>query len=229
MKSGNFSRPWCFIISTAYYTLFIVVVFFCVSAGCGLPGSLFVPRLARRVTTQPRGGGSRRTGPDHRFRYATLAAAGWPALTVRTTSRVCDHAAPGPGNQAHLVPTGPDARLQGAPAQNDGAVDGSRACSLGRGSGDHLQPGAGQRRARPTSSRRVRGRQGCGVSRLTTVGPRGHSSTHTVIPYGCRSFARPPRRRHNHQEPRPWPDSRYPVTVGCQVGASGRISPPHGE
>lgn len=128
----------------------LIVFFFC--AGCRLSGSVFVPRLARRVATQSRGGGPWRTGTDHRCGHAAVAAARGPAVTVVATSRVRDHEAPGAGHQAHLVATGPDAGLQGAPAQNYSPVHGSRFGRVGRGLGDYLQPrtspGPSDRRSR---------------------------------------------------------------------------------
>lgn len=125
---------------------------FCVSAGRGLSRSMFVPRLARWVTTQPRCGGSRRKSADHRVGHAALATASRFARTILTTSRLRDHAAPRPRNQALVVPIGPDARLQGSPAQNNGAMDSSRARSFCGRSGDHLQPGTGLLHVRSTGS-----------------------------------------------------------------------------
>lgn len=111
-----------------------------VSAGCRLRGSVFVSRLARRIATEPRGRGPRRTGPDHQWGHAALATARRrPAVAA---SRVRDHAASWARHQAHVGTTGPDARLHGAPAQNDGSVHGSRAGRVGRGPDDHLQSSA---------------------------------------------------------------------------------------
>lgn len=181
-----------------------------------MPRSLFVPRLARRVATEPRGGGPRRTGTDHRVGHASVAATDRTVVDV-AASRLRDHAAPRSGHQAHVVAARPDAGLQGPSAENDGPVHGPRAGRLGRGSRHHLQSGTD----RPAPVRR-------GHRRRSRRGLR-HSGAHRRRSLGRHHSARSPRRRHHHQESRPRPNTRYPVTVGRQIGSSRRVAPPHGE
>lgn len=184
-----------------------------------MPRSMFVPRLAQLFATQPRGGGPRRTGSDHRVGHAAVAAAGPPVVAVVAASRVRHHAAPRTRHPAHVVATRPDARLQGPPAQDHRPGHRPRAGRLGRGPSHHLQPGArrghrtGRRRSDAVHRRRRHNRQD---RRAALVRVR-------------RPAARSPRRRHHHQEPRPRPDTRYTVTFGRQVRTPRRVSPSHGK
>lgn len=195
-----------------------------------MPGGLFVPRLARRLAAQPGGGGPRRTGADHRRRHdAAVAAARGPAAAAG----VRDHAAPRPGHQAHVVAAGPDAGPRGPAAGHHGPVHGARAGRLGRGPGDHLQRGAGRGdRGRPgpvSAGRAAAVVRATGVSRRGAAGAVGRAEDVGPDGRGGGDAARPPRRRRHHQEPGPRPDTRYPVAVGRQVGAAGRVAPSHGE
>lgn len=183
---------------------------FCWSrTGRGLSGGVFVPRLARRVAAESRGGGPRRTGADHRVGRVAVAAARGRAVAVVAASRLRDHATSRTRHQTHVVATGPDAGLQGPHARDDGAVHVARAGRLGRRAGHHLQPSAVRRRSRRRAANH----------RVRTV---------VVVVSGRRS-ARLARRRHHHQESRPRPDTRYTVTVGGQVGATRRVAPSHGK
>lgn len=188
-------------------------------SGRRVPGGLLVPRLARRVAAKPGGGGPRRTGADHRRGRAAVAAARGrpvPAAGVR------DHAAPRPGHQAHVVAARPDARPRGPPARGHGPVHRARAGRLGRGPGDHLQPGAGRVRRSGRGTRAVRAARTYRGAAVVAA-----AAAAAVVPGG--RPARPPGRGRHHQEPGPRPDTRYPVTVGRQVGAAGGVAPSHGE
>lgn len=179
-----------------------------------MPGSVFVPRLARRVAAQPGGGSPRRTGPDHRGRHAAVAAARGPGVHA---PRVRDHAAPPAGHPAHVVAAGPDARLQGPSAQDHGPVHGTCAGRVRRGPGHHLQPG------------RSAGRRTCRAAAVAAVAAAA-SNRFRLGRRRTDDSARSPRRRRGHQKPRPRPDPRYPVTAGRPVGPSSRrVTPADGE
>lgn len=184
-----------------------------------MPRSMLVPWLAQLFATQPRGGGPRRTGSDHRVGHAAVAAAGPSAIAVIAATRVRHHAAPRARHPAHVVSTRPDARLQGPPAQDYCPGYRSRASRLSWGSGHHLQPSArcgartSHRRSDAVHRRRRHDRQ----------------DRRTAVICLRRPAARSPRRRHHHQESWPWSDTRYTVTVGCQVRAPRRVSPSHGK
>jgi len=207
-------------VENVYETIVKLFVLLARLTGRGLPGSVFVPRLARRVATEPRGGGPRRTGADHRVGHVAVAAAGCdnrPVLRV-AASRLRDHAASRARHQTHVVAAGPDRGLQRPSARDNGPVHRPRAGRLRRRPGHHLQPRG------PNACRRrgvVSLRDAVTLALALVVVPDGGG--------GRLSSARPARRRRHHQESRPRPDTRHPVTVGRQVSAPRRVSPSHGK